>query len=75
MRSFDELSIEVSTENHSEKPSRETECFWLCDQCASTMTLVREQHTHKVVVVPLHEGIQEGVHAGDTSHGEQSHQG
>lgn len=32
---------------------REIECFWLCDTCASTMTLFLEPETQEVVIVPL----------------------
>jgi hypothetical protein len=72
MRSFDELLTDPSPEGSRDKPSREMECFWLCDSCASTMSLVHKPHTHEVIVVPLHEGIQEGRCANDTTMNEQS---
>lgn len=60
VRSFDELSIDPSTANHNEKPSREIECFWLCDSCASTMTIVCEPHTHRIAIVPLEDDVVRG---------------
>ena len=34
-------------------PAREIECFWLCDACAFTMTLIMDAHSHEVAIVPL----------------------
>ena len=47
------------SESGTDKPSQKLEYFWLCDSCASRMTLVREPHTYEVVMVPTREGIQE----------------
>ena len=40
------------SESGTGKPSQNFEYFWLCDSCASRMTLVREPHTYEIVVVP-----------------------
>jgi hypothetical protein len=57
MRLFDELLIAPSTASHNHKPSRKIECFWLCDSCASTMTIVCEAQTHRIAIVPLQDDI------------------
>lgn len=61
VRLFDELFVEPSSASHNEKPSREIECFWLCDSCASTMTIVGEPNTHRIVIVPLQDDSEEDV--------------
>ncbi len=53
VRLFDQGPIDPTTANHNEKPLREIKRFWLCDACASTMTMIREPRTHKIVIVPL----------------------
>lgn len=51
-----QFEVRPSTGGRSEsatgKPSQNFEYFWLCDSCASRMTLVREPHTYEIVVVP-----------------------
>jgi hypothetical protein len=71
VRSLDDLSLEARSVNGHAKPSQEVECFWLCDSCASTMTLVREPGTHAVVIVPVHEHFQESRNAVGMSTDEQ----
>jgi hypothetical protein len=34
--------------------SAEIKYFWLCDRCASTMTVTLDPNTREVVVVPMH---------------------
>jgi hypothetical protein len=75
VRSFNEMSTAPSMDGTRDKPAREIECFWLCDACASTMSLVRKPHTHEVIVVPLHEGIQEDKCASNSAIDEQSPDG
>lgn len=41
---------------HRNKSSPQIECFWLCDVCAFSMTLILEPHAHEVVIVPLQNG-------------------
>jgi len=61
MKLFDELLIAPSTASHNDKPMRKIECFWLCDSCASTMTIVCEAQTHRIAIVPLQEIFEKGV--------------
>jgi hypothetical protein len=67
MRSLDQPTIETSGADQKERPSHEIEWFWLCDSCASTMTLVRGPSTHDVVIVSLPDSPQRGDDAGGTS--------
>ena len=59
MKPSDEPSAGRLSVSKTDTTSRKLEYFWLCDACASRMTLVREPRTHEVVMVPVREGIQE----------------
>ena len=72
VRLFDEPLIDHSTASHYQKPSREIECFWLCDSCASTMTIVCEPNTHRIVIVPLQDDVRRRFSAKGASAGEPS---
>ncbi len=72
VRLFDELFVDPSSASHNEKPSREIERFWLCDSCASTMTIVGEPNTHSIVIVPLQDDVRRRCTAKSASAGEPS---
>ncbi len=56
-----------SGQKHYETLSREIECFWLCSSCALTMTLVRDSHADRIVLVPLHNGAERGGNMGNAA--------
>jgi hypothetical protein len=67
VRTIDELSGEEPGPEDHETLTRDLECFWLCASCALTMTLVRESHADKVVLVPFHNGVERGVDMADAA--------
>jgi hypothetical protein len=53
VRSLPKASGKTADVTLDRETSRQVECFWLCDACASTRTLIFEPHRHQVVVIPL----------------------
>jgi hypothetical protein len=52
VRTLDEGSQEPYSMNI--KSSREIKYFWLCNHCASTMTVTLDANTCEVIIVPIH---------------------
>lgn len=74
---LEELATDAPAAGHNERLSREVEWFWLCESCASTMTVVREPRTCRILIVPLPEDVR-GEHtapstSSDKLSGEHQH--
>ncbi len=65
VKTIEGSSAEGSGPKQYETLSREIACFWLCASCALTMTLVRDPSADKVVLVPLHNGVERGDNMGN----------
>ena len=51
-------SVSFGTKHHEMR--RKIKSFWLFGSCAMTLTIVPELRTDKVVIVPLHNGVEKG---------------